>query len=77
MRRIESNQRNVEFIYCSSPVTIDKSSEWGEGNLQNFPNGVFLKVKPENNTIVTHGIEPNKLGDCPTGWIEDSYGFQK
>lgn len=43
--RVLSKQRNVRFIFCEDPITIDKRSSWGENsdNLQHGPNGAFLK----------------------------------
>ena len=69
MRLIESKQRNVAFVFCSSPVTIDKRSDWGSGadNLQVAPNGAFLKMK--SSTEVSHLVQPNDDNTAPVGWI--------
>lgn len=68
MRLIKSRQRNVKFSYCPSPVTIDKSSEWGEGNIQKFPNGVFFKHDDLTDTV-THGVQPCSSDQSkPEGW---------
>lgn len=75
MKQIESNQRNVNFSFCESPVTIDKSAAWGEGNLQNFPNGVFLKHDASGD--VTHGVQPKEDMSAPIGWLKDENGFKK
>lgn len=76
MKKIESNQRNIKFSFCSSPLTIDKSADWGEGNLQKFPNGVFLK-HDESTFEITHGVQPNNIGTAPIGWTFDNKGFKK
>ena len=76
MRKVESNQRNVKFSFCPNPVTIDKSADWGEGNLQQFPNGVFLKHDPDSDEI-THGVQPNKEVTAPVGWTHDLSNFKK
>lgn len=76
MRKIESNQRNINFSFCPSPVTIDKSSEWGPGNLQNFPDGVFLKHDDVTGEV-THGVQPNEDKSAPVGWTSDENGFKK
>lgn len=65
MRKLESKQKNVKFSYCPYPVTLDKSKDWGPGNIQSFPNGVFFKHN--ENDIITHGVQPND--DCPIGWF--------
>lgn len=67
MRKVESKQRQVIFSYCPHPVTVDKSAEWGEGNLQHFPNGVFLKHGDDN--IITHGVQPKEDASAPIGWV--------
>lgn len=64
MRKVESKQRNVKFSFCIEPVTIDKSAEWGPGNVQNFPDGVFFKHDPETDEI-THGVQPNSDKTAP------------
>lgn len=63
-----SNQHNVRFVWCPSPVTIDKSGSWGEGNFQKGPNGAFLKL---NNDFVTvsHLVQPNADKTAPKGWM--------
>lgn len=72
MRRITSKQVNVRFVWCSSPITIDKRDEWGNAadNLQIAPNGAFLKMK--GNTEVTHLVQPNADKTAPVGWIPGS-----
>jgi len=75
MRKITSQQRNVNFSFCPSPVTIDKSEEWGEGNVQEFPNGAYLKH--DDAGIITHGVQPNDNLTSPVGWISDDKGYQK
>jgi hypothetical protein len=67
MKKILSKQRNQKFSYCPHPVTIDKSADWGPGNFQNFPDGVFLKHA--NNDIITHGVQPTVDRSRPVGWI--------
>lgn len=67
MRLIRSKQRNVPFVFCASPVTIDKSADWGPGNLQNAPNGAFLKMSSP--TEVSHLVQPNEDKTAPIGWV--------
>ena len=73
MKKVKSKQRNVKFSYCPSPVTIDKSSEWGEGNIQHFPNGVFFKHNEED--VITHGVQPNVDHTAPIGWKKQNNGL--
>lgn len=77
MKKIKSLQKDIKFSYCPNPVTIDKSDEWGEGNIQNFPNGVFLKHDEESD-VITHGVQPN-VGDnsYPEGWEKQADGLFK
>lgn len=72
MQKLESTQRNVQFSFCQSPVTIDKSDEWGPNNLQVFPNGVFLKHTDSVN--ISHGVQPNEKGNAPIGWMPNGQG---
>lgn len=69
MRQIQSTQRNVQFVFCESPVTIDKRASWGDNpeNLQKGPNGAFLKMS--SGTEVSHLVQPNENGNAPVGWI--------
>lgn len=69
MRRIQSKQQGVPFVFCPSPVTIDKRAAWGPDpiNLQEAPNGAFLKMKSP--TEVSHLVQPNKDKTAPIGWI--------
>lgn len=68
-----SNQKDVDFVFCPHPVTIDKSAEWGAGNIQQFPDGVFLKKNAEG--IITHGVQPNEDSTAPVGWEIQPDGF--
>ncbi len=74
MKKIVSKQRAVVFLFCASPVTIDKSAEWGPGNLQLAPNGAFLKVhEPEGEDLtITHLVQPNADKTAPIGWVKTS-----
>jgi hypothetical protein len=69
MKKIDSNQRNVRFVFCPSPITIDKRSEWGNNdeNFQKAPNGAFLKYSSD--TEVSHLVQPNNDRTAPVGWI--------
>lgn len=69
MKKIQSNQKSVAFIFCESPIIIDKRASWGENdnNLQKGPKGAFLKLNPENE--VSHLVQPNKDRSAPVGWI--------
>lgn len=75
MRLVESKQKNVTFSFCPHPVTIDKSEEWGEGNVQEFPNGVFFKH--DQNGEITHGVQPNLDTECPVGWFWNGEDLDK
>ncbi len=70
MRLIQSKQRNVAFVFCASPVVIDKRAEWGQdpSNLQQGPNGAFLKMN--SSTEVSHLVQPNEDKSAPVGWIQ-------
>jgi hypothetical protein len=61
----KSTKPPTMHIFAADPVTIDKSAEWGEGNLQNFPDGVFLQIPHDT---VTHGVQPNNDKTAPIGW---------
>jgi hypothetical protein len=70
MRKVESKQRSVLFVWCPSPVTIDKRAEWGKenaDNLQRAPNGAFLKMSSP--TEVSHLVQPNADKTAPVGWV--------
>ena len=72
MRKLQSKQRGVQFLFCKSPVTIDKRADWGDGadNLQKAPNGAFLKTSSP--TEVSHLVKPNADKTAPIGWIPGS-----
>jgi hypothetical protein len=69
MRRILSKQRNVVFVFCASPITIDKRGDWGDyaDNLQIASDGAFLKMKSP--TEVSHLVQPNADKTAPIGWV--------
>lgn len=69
--RVKSKQENVEFVYSPNPITIDKSKSWGEGSIQNFPNGAYLKL---NDGVVSHGVQPNDDNTAPVGWYKNKNG---
>lgn len=68
-KKIDSTQRNVRFVFCPSPVTIDKRGEWGDNaeNMQKAPNGAFLKFSSA--TEVSHLVQPNEDKTAPVGWV--------
>ncbi len=72
MKRVLSKQTNVQFIFCPSPITIDKRAAWGSSheNLQHGPNGAFLKMKSV--TEVSHLVQPNEDKTAPVGWVKGS-----
>lgn len=72
MKKVLSKQRGVKFLFCGSPVTIDKTKDWGDNNLQLFPNGAFLKINDDN--TVSHGVQPNSDNTAPVGWIANGDG---
>jgi len=74
MTRINSKQFNVAFVFCPSPITIDKRKDWAgadgqqdESNLQKAPNGAFLKMSSP--TEVSHLVQPNADRTAPEGWV--------
>jgi hypothetical protein len=68
--KVLSRQCNVKFLWCGSPVTIDKRADWGAGaeNLQVAPRGAFLKVSGDG-VSVTHLVQPNDDLSAPVGWV--------
>ena len=70
MNKINSKQRDIKFIYCGDPITIDKRNSWGTdpSNMQIANRGAFLKMK--NETTVSHLVQPNEQQDAPVGWIK-------
>ena len=68
MKLVESHQKNVQFIFCPNPVTIDKSLEWGEGNLQVAKEYAFLKLKDDGYTVANM-VQSNENKTAPVGWI--------
>jgi hypothetical protein len=66
MKLIQSTQVNLPFVMIKSPVTVDKSGEWGEGNLQLGPNGGFLKLSDP--ITVSHLVQPKPDWSAPIGW---------
>lgn len=68
MRKIRSLQRNILFIFCPYPITIDKRDEWGYDprNVQQAPHGAFLKIS--SNNTVCHLVHANSDGTAPIGW---------
>lgn len=67
---VTSKQRNVNFIYLSSPFTIDKSNDWGGNNLQSFPNGGWIKLNPDG--TASHGVQGDN--EAPVGWYKEDNG---
>lgn len=73
--RVLSKQRNVRFVFCDDPITIDKRGSWGENsdNIQQGPNGAFLKMKSA--TEVSHLVQPNADRSAPVGWMKSGEGL--
>jgi len=72
---VDSFQRYIMFFWLSSPTTIDKQADWGEGddNYQMFPNGTYLKASDGTGDIeISHGVQPNEAGTAPLGWTYNS-----
>jgi hypothetical protein len=61
-----SRKGRVRHIFCPHPMTLDKSSSWGPGNVQHFPNGCYLQLNERGE--VTHGVQPNAARTAPIGW---------
>lgn len=70
---VASTQKDVQFTFCESPMTIDKSDEWGPGNLQLFPKGAFLKHFAKG--LISHGVQPNENKTAPVGWVRGNLGL--
>jgi len=78
IKKVNSKQNRVQFSFCPHPFTIDKSSEWGEGNKQLFPDGGYMKHESIGSINVTHGVQPNIYGTSPIGWLKNNDGtFRK
>lgn len=77
MKLTKSKQRNVRFIWCANPITIDKRAEWGDSsdNLQIGRDGAFLKINDDGS--VSHLIQPNADKTAPIGWMKSEEGFDK
>jgi hypothetical protein len=82
MKKYNSKQQNVPFIWCPDPITIDKRSSWGntDDNLQVAPNGAFLKVYAELNNctttqVVSHLVQPKEDKSAPIGWVPVQFGL--
>ena len=76
MKKYNSKQKSVEFIWCPDPITIDKRSSWGntDDNLQVASNGAFLKlITNSNNCIsiqtISHLVQPKEDKSAPVGWV--------
>jgi len=70
MRLIESKQKNVLFIFCANPCTIDKK-DWGsKNNMQIAPDGAFFKINEGNEMTVSHLVQPDKEFIAPIGWMK-------
>jgi hypothetical protein len=70
MKLVKSKQRGVKFAWCPSPIVIDKRADWGDSgsNLQNGPNGAFLKVNGDGS--ISHLVQPNADKTAPIGWVK-------
>lgn len=79
MKLVKSKQRGVKFIWCSSPITIDKRAAWGDSadNLQIAKDGAFLKINDDGS--VSHLVQPNADKTAPIGWhkSDDGIGYDK
>jgi hypothetical protein len=77
MKKYNSKQKNVPFIWCPDPITIDKRSSWGntDDNLQVAPNGAFLKLMNNSNNCISiiptisHLVQPKEDKSAPVGWV--------
>lgn len=67
---VKSRQCGVRFVWCDSPVSIDKRAAWGENhdNLQIARDGAFLKMNDDFN--VSHLVQPNADKSAPVGWVK-------
>lgn len=67
MNLYKSTKPPTRHIFVEYPMTLDKSKDWGEGNIQEFPNGGFLQFQ---NGKITHGVQPNEDLSAPIGWVK-------
>ena len=69
---VHSKQVGIRFLWCESPITIDKRSAWGSDaeNLQVAKDGAFLKLA--NEFEISHLVQPNAEKDAPIGWVPGS-----
>lgn len=70
MKKLLSTQQAILFLFCPSPITIDKSAVWGPGNLQQGLNGAYLKL--DDNGAVSHLVQPNEDNTAPIGWVRST-----
>lgn len=70
MKLIKSRQEKILFLFCPSPITIDKRKSWGDSpsNIQEGPDGAFLKINDDN--TVSHLVQPNSDKSAPVGWVK-------
>lgn len=68
LKRLKSKQRNIRFVFCPFPITLDMRKEWGQSddNIQHGPRGAFLKLKA--NGDISHLVQPNDDLSAPVGW---------
>lgn len=73
MIKVLSKQVNVPFVYCPSPIVIDKRDDWGpsEDNYQRAPKGAYLKMSDD--ITVSHLVQPNEDNSAPIGWEVTPY----
>lgn len=62
-RRYRSTSPPRMHFFCSSPIMIDKSASWGEGNVQSHPNGAWVQIRDGK---VSHLVDDDN--GSPRGW---------
>lgn len=67
MKKATATQKSIRFVWCASPITIDKSKSWGEGNLQVANDGAYLRLQDDFVTV-SHLVQPNADKTAPIGW---------
>ena len=52
------------MFWCEDPITLDKSTSWGEGNLQEHKNGCWIQINDNDKVICL--VAGTK--ESPVGW---------
>ena len=66
IQKYSSLKGETTHYKMKSPFTIDKSADWGDGNVQRMDAGDYVQVNSEG--IITHAVKANEEGTAPVGW---------